>query len=203
MPVLHQYRQSAEYYAKSHIRGAIVTFQLTKNGQQKLLDAGLRDGSKFPLTLLSDLLRSGDVFTGGSGVEIPEAGDTGQLAFDFPEDEQAEKLLPACSVTGSYDDLHLVVWKQENAPTVQLLSPAPRGELQESVLLSIPLPLLNLKALNYLQRVNKLPEGTVTSSLRRWFEEDMNAYWERWRERRATKPQQLGLPPEIDEPSLF
>jgi hypothetical protein len=202
MPVLHQYRETADYYAKSHIKGAIVTFQLTKNGQQKLIDSGLEEGSRFPLHLLSDLLRSGDAYTGGSGVGIPEEGNTGQRAFDFPEDEQAEKLLPSCSVTGSYEDLHLVVWQQDNASIMHLLSPPPRRELQKPVLLSIPLSLLNLKSLNHLQQMNKLPDNAVVTSLRLWFAEHNTVYWERWRQLLATKSQQLGLLPD-EKPSLF
>lgn len=204
MPVLHQYSKSADYYAKSHIKGAIVTFQLTQDGQRKLLDSGLAESSKFPLNLLLDLVRSGDAYTGGSGVEMSESIDAGQLTFDFPEDEAAEKLLPSCSVTGSYDDLHLVVLQRGEAPVAQLLSPVPRRQIQEPILLSIPLPLLDLKALNHLQRMDKLPDDATISSLRHWFNQDMTAYWERWRRQRTAKPQQFGLlAPDEEEPSLF
>lgn len=202
MPVLHQYSNNADYYVKSRLKGAIVTFQLTKIGQRQLLESGLRDGSKFPLSLLVPLWRAGDAYTGGSGIELPTDADTGQMAFDFPEDEQTEALLPVCQVTGRVDDLHLVVTTQSDALQAQVLSPGPRRELAATVVLNIPLPLLSLKAFGYLQQTGKLPEDEVVSRLRDWYQEDINAYWERRRAERAAKPEQLGLLSD-GKPTLF
>lgn len=41
MPVLHRYKEKPGYYAKTRIQSAIVTFQLTEEGSQQLIEAGV------------------------------------------------------------------------------------------------------------------------------------------------------------------
>src|SRR6476469_4901310 len=101
MPRLHKYHQKDACYVLTSIGGAVVTFQLTPEGEHKLTDAGVMPGDKFPRGLLLDLYRFGDAYTGGGGVEtsLPSARD--QLEMDFENDPDSETAFPACDVCGS------------------------------------------------------------------------------------------------------
>lgn len=199
MPILYRYATAPGYYAKAHIKGNVVTFQLTEKAQKELLDIRLVDGSKFPLRDLMHFMRRGEAFTRG-GVEFLR--ERSQWTHDFPDDKIAEKLMPACSVTGGYDDLHLVVWHHGASREAQLLSAAPRNKLQHPVSLSIPLPLLSLNALNHLQQMDKIPSGEVIDFLRAWYQGDSDAHWETLRQERAHQSEQMLLLAD-DERSLF
>ena len=49
------------------MRGAVVTFQTTQRGVEKLAAAGVQSGVRFALRLLADLTRTGDARTALSG----------------------------------------------------------------------------------------------------------------------------------------
>lgn len=202
MPILHQYAASTGYYAKACIKGNIVTFQLTEMAQQELLDIRLADGSKFPLRVLINFMRRGEAFT-RSGMEPLSRKFAEQLRFDFPDDEIAENLLPTCSVTGAFDDLHLVVWQQGANSEAQLLSTVPRSKLQHPVSLSIPLPLLSLQALRNLQKMGKIPQSEDIQFLRAWYQHDNDGQWDVIRKRRARESRQMLLLRDDGERSLF
>lgn len=201
MPVLHRYKDGATFYAKSSLAGRIVTWQLSPGGQRKLQDAGIGDGTRFPLHLLADLMRAGDAWTGGSGLgEVAVQSDGSQLHLDFPEDREAAALFPLCEVTGSLHDLHLVVWQEGATLRAQLLAPAARSALTPPHDLSTPVAILDLKSLNRLRSLEKIPAGSAAEGvLRRWFEADASAAWERWRKRPAApQGRLLAAPGELD-----
>jgi hypothetical protein len=202
MPILHQYAASTGYYAKARIKGNIVTFQLTETAQKELLEIRLADGSKFPLRVLINFMRRGEAFT-RSGVEPLPRKFAEQLPFDFPDDEIAENLMPTCSATGAFDDLHLVVWQQGANSEAQLLSTVPRNKLQQAVSLSIPLPLLSLQALRNLQKMGKIPQSEDIQFLRAWYEHDNDGQWDVIRKRRARESRQMLLLRDDGERSLF
>ncbi len=202
MPILHQYAASTGYYAKARIKGNIVTFQLTETAQRELLEIRLADGSKFPLRVLINFMRRGEAFT-RSGVELLPIKDAKRLTFDFPDDEIAENLMPTCSVTGGFDDLHLVVWQQGATAEAQLLSTVPRSKLQHPVSLSIPLPLLSLQGLKNLQKMGKIPQSEDIQFLRAWYEHDNDGQWDVIRKRRARESRQMLLLRDDGERSLF
>jgi hypothetical protein len=52
MPVLHKYKDRNEHYVLTSIKGNIITFQLTNEGQHKLLGAGIIAGKTFERGLL-------------------------------------------------------------------------------------------------------------------------------------------------------
>ena len=60
MPRLHKYRDRDASFVLTAIRGAVVTFQLTTDGEKKLAAARIGPGEKFPRALLLDLYRRGD-----------------------------------------------------------------------------------------------------------------------------------------------
>ena len=67
MPVLHKYKNKNEYYILTSIGSNIITFHLTPEGQNKILNAGIKPEQPFGRAILLDLYRSGEVFTFGSG----------------------------------------------------------------------------------------------------------------------------------------
>jgi hypothetical protein len=109
MPRLHKYRNRDACYVLTAIRGAVVTYQLTPEGDRKLAAAGIAPGQQFNRALLLDLYRSGDAFTGGSGVDDPSVLAAGQMEMDFANDPDPETAFPACDVCRSVNDLHLTI----------------------------------------------------------------------------------------------
>src|SRR4051812_11200873 len=105
MPTLRAYNDGSGCYIKASVHGAVVTLQTTRRGIEKLAAAGVLPGGSFNLRLLADLTRTGDAYTHHGGVERYEAE---QFEFDFKESEDSQALFPACAVTGTFDDLHLV-----------------------------------------------------------------------------------------------
>jgi len=109
MPRLHKYRDRNACYVLTAIRGAVVTYQLTTEGEQKLAAARIGPGEKFPRALLLDLYRTGDAFTGGSGAATLALDSAGQLELDFPNDPDPETAFPACDICRSVNDLYLTI----------------------------------------------------------------------------------------------
>ena len=195
MPVFYQRTDGSGFYAKACIQGNIVTFQLTARGAAKLREAGVEAGGKFPLRLLMALYRPGDAFTlkGGSG---PKAGyhEAEQFYFGFEENQTAEKLFPACSDTGSYSDLHLVVQDEGGTSTAKLLCPEARAKLTGTVTLNLPLALVSLESLARLEALDKLPaDSEVIRALRQSLADDLDAEWEKFRRLKAHRQAGLGF----------
>ena len=109
MPRLHKYRDRNACYVLTAIRGAVVTFQLTAEGEKKLTAARIDPGEQFPRAILLDLYRTGDAFTGGSGAASLALDSAGQLEMDFANDPDPETAFPACDICNSVSDLHLTL----------------------------------------------------------------------------------------------
>jgi len=90
------------------VRGTVVTFQLTPEGERKLRLAGVAPGSRFQRAILLDLYRTGDAFTHGAGAGDP-AEPPAQLEIDFTNDPEPETAFPACSGCAGVDELHLIL----------------------------------------------------------------------------------------------
>lgn len=192
MPVLHQYKDQPGAYAKAWIKGSIVTFQLTETGRDQLREASLGDGSKFPLSLLIDLLHRGEAYTRGEQpAHHVERHEADQFVFDFDQDLRDEKILPTCEETGQIDDLHLVV---HSDPTKgQLLSPLARRSLP-GVSLSIPLSLLDSKGLQHLIDVGKVPaDSPCMETIWNWLNANLTESWKAFEHSRGAHQQDLGL----------
>jgi len=99
MPVLHKYKDKPGYYILTSIKGNIITFHLTPEGHSKVLKAGVTPDQPFGRALLLDLYRSGEVFTYGSGPS--EVIDGRQMALDFSDDPDSEKMFPSCASCSS------------------------------------------------------------------------------------------------------
>lgn len=109
MPRLHKYRDRNSCYVLTAIRGAVVTFQLTADGEKKLTAARIAPGQQFPRAILLDLYRTGDAFTGGSAAASLALDSAGQLEMDFANDPDPETAFPACDVCGGVNDLYLTI----------------------------------------------------------------------------------------------
>ena len=197
MPVLHQYKDGSGYFVKSFIEGAIVTFQLTEPGQGALLGLGVQPGERFAQSFLIDLYRRGEAFTKRGGTRR-EAGyfQAEQYCFDFARAQEANPLIPCCALTGSFDDLHLVVHsdlkQDERSVAVELLSPDARHGLEHrTILLSVPLTVLSAEVLDRLRSIGKIPkEGQTLKMLQRWLSVKPPGAW---RGRKPGKTRQEGL----------
>jgi hypothetical protein len=143
MPKLHKYRNREACYVLTSIRGAVVTFQLTSEGERKLIAAGIADGQTFPRALLLDLYRTGDAFTHGSGVDDPAVATAGQLELDFPSDPDPESAFPACDVCRSVNDLHLTLTGGPQEFIAQLQCATCREVATSKADTSIPIGLLS------------------------------------------------------------
>lgn len=201
MPVFYQRTDGSGFYAKACIRGSVVTFQLTERGAARLREAGVEFGGKFPLRLLMALYRPGDAYTlkGGTG---SKAGyhEAEQFAFEFEENQNAERLFPACSETGSYDDLHLVVCDDDGKATAKLLCLQARATLAGKTTLNLPLALVSLESLTRLEVLGKLPaHSEVVRALRQTLADDLTAEWEKFRKLKGQRQAglRLNLPGEL------
>lgn len=194
MPILEP-KPGGGHDAKATLRGVVVTFHLTAQGEKRLFDSGINPGVKFPLALLADLAQQGLAWTSPSA-NAAKAGIHFAQQFDLnlAGDETAERLFPACSEDGSYNDLHLVAWKAGPALSAKLLCGECRLALRHRALLSVPVSVLSLNILSLLESQGKLPAGSpVTIQLREAYRADLAADWERFRRQSTTQQVDLGL----------
>lgn len=156
MPVLHKYKDREGHYVLTSINKIMVTFQLTLNGEERLLSSGIRDKETFNRGLLLDLYRSGDAYTHGTGPgeEISKV-DFRQMGFDFKNDPDPESLFPTCANCSSPGGLHLVEVK-ENGHTASILCMDCRLEKSKVIDTSIPLQLINRSVLNHILEIKQI-----------------------------------------------
>ena len=142
MPRLHKYRNRIAHYVLTAIGGAVITYQLTTEGERKLIQAGIGMGQLFPRALLLDLCKTGDAFTRGSGVDDPALLGAGQLEMDFANDPDPETAFPACGDCRSADELHLVLSGTPGELNAKLQCATCRMKTSAAVDTSIPLALV-------------------------------------------------------------
>lgn len=192
MPRLHKYRERNACYVLTAIRGAVVTFQLTPDGEKKLTASGIACGQQFPRALLLDLYRTGDAFTGGSGVANVALDSAGQLEMDFANDPDPETAFPACDVCKSVNDLHLTISGKPDDLIAQLQCAACRatpGAIPET---NIPVALLSRAVLTRLFQLK--PVAAKNSNVKQ-FEEllraEFESKWEALRKQRGVAQKSL------------
>jgi hypothetical protein len=179
MPILHKYQDGQAYYVRTKVRGAIITFQLTTEGVERLRSAGVAPGERFNRWLLLDLYRSGFAYTGGTGVTEAEFADKApQGELDFSHDPEPEALFPVCSGCASLDDLHLVEM-QVDQPYATILCAACRKQKADSIDASLPLPLVTRGILaRFLEmKVIKTVDSAV-SSYKALLDTEFSQKWE-------------------------
>jgi hypothetical protein len=194
MPKLHQYKDRDSYYVLTAINNSIITFQLTPQGERKLREAGVLAEQKFSRGLLLDLCRSGDAYTGGSGVGEPLAHSTNQLELDFPQDPDPETLFPRCDDGAGMDDLHLSVLREQGALAAKLQCAHHRNVTSHLLDTCIPLRLVTLSLIGRLfeiKPVTKKYEGV--ERLENLLRSEFESKWEELRKlRRASQASLFG-----------
>jgi hypothetical protein len=163
MPALRAYRSKEGHYALAGIKGRIVTYRLSPDGAKRLHDSGITDDGKFPWSLLLELIRQGDAFTGsGGGGDEDLSGWTQQgFAFDIPNHEPATTdPVPLCGC-GSMEGLHVVGLSA--GKTAIILCDACRTARLNDIEASVPIyPITTPTALErLLERDGLAPDDTV------------------------------------------
>jgi len=179
MPVLHKYIDKKGYYVLTSIHKAMVTFQLTPKGEERLLSSGIRNKETFNRGLLLDLYRSGDAYTHGtgSGEEISSA-DSRQLQFDFKNDPDPESLFPTCAHCSSPIGLHLVEIK-EHGHTASILCIDCRLPKLKAIDTSIPLQLVNRSVLNHILEIKRIEKiDPSVAAFRELLDTQFQAKWD-------------------------
>lgn len=205
MPRLHQYRNQENCYVLTSIRGTVITFQLTPEGQRKLKDAGVAPEQIFSRGLLLDLCHTGDAYTGGSGVSEPMADSLNQLELDFAQDPDSETLFPFCDDCASLDDLHLSLVREQGALAAKLQCAHCRDVTSHTLDTCIPLRLLTLTVFGRLleiRSVTKKYEGV--DRFENLLGSEFESKWEELRKFRGAFQESLfktGLKDELNLPS--
>ena len=193
MPRLRRYRNRDACYILTSISGAIVTFQLTNDGTEKLKRVGIEPDQQFPRGLLLGLIRTGDAFTGGNNAGEPTA-EHGQIALDLANDPDPETTLPVCGACRKAEDLHLVLFKQPTSLTAKLLCPVCRCRVTD-IDTSMPLSLVTLPVLRRLRELKDIVEKH--ESLNRYEELLLNESTLKWdeikKQRAATQGHLFGI----------
>ena len=192
MPRLHKYRDRNAYYVLTAIRGAVVTFQLTADGEKKLAAARIGPGEQFPRALLLDLYRTGDAFTGGSGAATLPLDSAGQLEMDFANDPDPETAFPACDVCRSVNDLYLIIAGNPDDLIAQLQCATCRALPGARPDTSIPLGLLSRPVLSRLFQLKSVAaKGSNVKQFEELLRAEFESKWEALRKRRGTSQKSL------------
>jgi len=192
MPVLHRYKKRNMYYVFTEIKGKIIAFQLTNDGEQKLKSAGIFPGKTFGRAILLDLYRSGDAFTYGRGLDhIEQEFEPHQLEFDFAKDPEPETLFPLCAVCSSPDDLHLVEIKG-NHHYASLLCADCRTNQRGFIDTCIPLSLMTraiLKRLLEMKHIEKRDSSVI--NYQSLLDAEFKSTWDSLKRRKKPKQEKL------------
>jgi hypothetical protein len=184
MPRLHKYRERNACYVLTAIRGAVITYQLTPEGERKLSAAGIAPGAQFQRALLLDLYRTGDAFTGGSGLDEPLAAQT---EMDFANDPDPETAFPACDVCKSVNELHLTLTGSAEGVVAQLQCAACRAIPAARPDTSIPVVLLSRPILSRLFQTKQVThKGKNVTQFEELLRAEFESKWKALRKRHGT-----------------
>jgi hypothetical protein len=197
MPRLHKYRDHNAFYVLTSIRGNVITYQLTAEGERKLLAAGIAAGQQFHRAILLDLYRTGDAFTRGRGADDPALAAAGQTEMDFSNDPDPETAFPSCEVCRSVNDLHLTLTGSAGDLVAQLQCaaccalPAARPDT------IIPVGLLSRPILSRLFQIKPVShKGPGVKQFEELLRAEFESKWEALRKRHGTSQESLfDVPP--------
>lgn len=153
MPTLRQYKNSDNVYILTKINGAIITFQTTNTGKQRLLDSGIGPGEQFGRALLLELCNSGDAFTFSASPDIDLSGWT-QITLDFTNDPDPEELFSTCAACSSPYGLHLVEVIEPGNRYLSVRCQECRDKDIAKIGMCIPTPLLTRQVFNRMMEMS-------------------------------------------------
>lgn len=196
MPKLHQYRNRKACYVLTSINDKVVTFQLTAEGERKLSAAGIKPEDRFHRALLLDLYRTGDAFTGGSGVGEQIPPSLNQLELDFAQDPDPETSFPSCEDCAGAEDLHVTIAREEGTLAAKLQCPSCRDKASAAIDTCVPVRVLSLPLLGKVLDMKSVKRRY--ESVKR-FEEllrtNFEAKWDAIRKRRGASQEALFASP--------
>ncbi|OGP90149.1 MAG: hypothetical protein A2156_12385 [Deltaproteobacteria bacterium RBG_16_48_10] len=192
MPILHKYKKRNMYYIFTEIKGKIIAFQLTHDGERKLKSAGIFPGKTFGRAILLDLYRSGDAYTYGRGLDhIEQEFEPHQLEFDFAKDPDPESLFPLCAICSSPDDLHLVEIKSHNHYASLLCADCRTGQ-RGTIDTSIPLSLVTRAILKRILEIKHIEKkDSSVSNYQVLLDAEFKNRWDTSKKRKKTRQEKL------------
>jgi hypothetical protein len=163
MPVLHTYRNKEGHYILAGVNGKIITYRLSNEGAHQLIENGINKGVKFPWSILLELIRQGDAYTGHSGVDPDDVSGWSQLGFTFDileHEPTQDEPVPLCAC-GSMEGLHIT--EAGDTKTASLLCNECRKTRRDQIDASVPVYMINTpSALDHLlERSGLMPEASV------------------------------------------
>ncbi len=192
MPKLHQYRNRKACYVLTSINDKVVTFQLTAEGERKLSAAGIKPEDRFHRVLLLDLYRTGDAFTGGSGVGEQIPPSLNQLELDFAQDPDPETSFPSCEDCAGVDDLHLAIAREQGTLAAKLQCANCRDKTSSNFDTCIPIRLLSLALLGRVFDVkNVAQKHDSVIRFEQLLRTEFESKWEQVRKLRGTSQESL------------
>ena len=191
MPVLHKYSKRNVYYVFTEIKGKVIAFQLTSDGEQRLKSAGIYPGKTFGRALLLDLYRSGEAYTYGKGLDpVGQEFEARQLEFDFAKDPEPESLFPLCAVCSSPDDLHFVEIRGNHHYATILCSDCRAGQ-RGSIDTSVPLSLMTKAVLKRLLEVKHIEKkDSSVSNYQALLDAEFKGKWESTSKRKRVRQEE-------------
>ena len=193
MPTFHTNDDGSGHCAKASLNGRVVAFQLSPTAAQRLMGAGVIEGSRLPNKLLLALIQSGDALTGAE-VRATRSGKQGALPFGEGELD-TDGILPRCEETGGHIDLHLVVLDDGfggGRRKTRLLSLEPRHVLRKLTSLSLPVAVLSQRTLDQLIATDKVNTGSsAVTMLSRWFGYRLASAWDELARLRSARQEGL------------
>jgi hypothetical protein len=192
MPRLHQYKTRENHYVLTSIRGAVITFQLTPQGEHKLKEAGVAPDQNFARALLLDLCRTGDAYTHGTGVDQGAADALNQLELDFAGDPDSETLFPICDDCAALDDLHLSLLREQEKLVAKLQCAHCRDVTSDFLDTCIPTRLVNLPTFGRLFEIKPvLKKYDGVTRYENLLNSELESKWEELRRRRRSSQELL------------
>ena len=205
MPVLHTYRSKEGHYVLAGVTGRIVTYRLSSDGARRLQDSSINDGDKFSWTMLLELIRQGDAYTGNTGADDEDLSGWTQLGllFNIPEHEPTPaESVPLCGC-GSMEGLHIA--ELSASKIAFLLCDECRKTRRDQIDASVPIHLINTpSALDHLLERSGLRPDDSVAAYRKLLDSSHAAKWES-KVRLKGKSVQAGLfkEPEKEQQSLL
>ncbi len=204
MPALRAYRSKEGHYALAGIKGKIVTYRLSPEGATRLHDNGIPDDGEFPWSMLLELIRHGEAFTGSGAADVDLSGWTQtELPLFAAQHEPAPSDPVPCCSCGKLEELHIV--GLSSTQSAHILCEACQTQHRNDTCVSVPLYLITAPAAleRLLERAELSGDDTV-SSYRDLLSLNLEArYRARIRSKRATVQNPLFPVPEEPQGSLL
>lgn len=76
MPTLKRYQNERGYYIHARVESSVITYQTSPTARKLFDELGYSHGSSISWTMIKEMEKRGDVYTGGGGVDIENIEDS-------------------------------------------------------------------------------------------------------------------------------